>query len=245
VRKTRLIGAGIAAVLAAAVLAGGGAILVREQGTGGGQKVAAFREARTFAISSTLMQIEGPYSLLLGDSQLERLFLPRLCGHPAVNAAIAGTRAAGLRAVADWLKLPRPPETIVVTIGTNDLTRRQRSGHPDATDHFRAETRALFAELAPRAGRVVATAIPPFDADRPGVAKHYDVAAAPAYSAILSEECARAGCRYVDAFAGLRDPAAKARSPDGVHLGLDAAARDRVAARLESAACPELSARSR
>ena len=100
-RKTRLIGAGIAAVLAAAVMAGGVAILVREQGTGGGQKVAAFREARTFAISSTLMQIEGPYSLLLGDSQLERLFLPRLCGHPAVNAAIAGTRAAGLRAVAD------------------------------------------------------------------------------------------------------------------------------------------------
>ncbi|UHC13992.1 SGNH/GDSL hydrolase family protein [Methylobacterium currus] len=234
---------GIALTLAV-LSAGSAAILViRHRAGGSGQGVVAFREARAFAVSSELKQIDGPYGLLLGDSQMERLHLPTLCGQPAINGAIAGTRISGLRAVAGWLELPRPPETVVVTIGTNDLTQRQRSGHPDAAEGFRDEARALFAELAPRARRVVATAVPPFDAGRPGVTTFYDVAAAPAYSAILSEECARAGCRFVDAFADLRDPASLARSPDGVHLGLDSAARDRVAARLEAVACPD--ARSR
>ncbi|GJD62251.1 SGNH/GDSL hydrolase family protein [Methylobacterium frigidaeris] len=232
--------------LTAAVLAAGiTAIPVSRQRTGGGQGVAAFREARAFAVSSELRQIDGPYGLLLGDSQMERLYLPELCGHPAVNAAIAGTRISGLRAVAGWLELPRPPEAIVVTIGTNDLTQRQRSGQLGAAEQFRAEARALFADLVPRARRVVATAVPPFDAGRPGVTKFYDVAAAPAYSAILSEECARAGCRFVDAFADLRDAAGMGRSPDGVHLGLDSAARDRIAARLQTAACPELPVHAR
>ncbi|AWN46917.1 hypothetical protein DK419_11835 [Methylobacterium terrae] len=236
-----MIGAG----LAAAVLAAGAtAFLVSRHGAGGGQGVAAFREARAFAVSGLLKQVEGPYALLLGDSQIERLYLPSLCGHPVVNAAIAGTRISGLRAVAGWIALPRPPETIVVTIGTNDLTLRQRTGHSDATERFRAEARALFAELAPRARRVVATAVPPIDAGRPGVTKFYDAAAAAAYSAILSEECVRAGCRFVDAFADLRDPAGLSRSPDGVHLGLDMAARDAIAARLEAAACPAAPARS-
>jgi lysophospholipase L1-like esterase len=233
--------------LAAAVVAlGAGAILANRYRAGGGQGVAAFREARAFAVSSELRQIDGPYGLLLGDSQMERLHLPTLCGHPAVNAAIAGTRISGLRAVAGWIALPRPPEVVVVTIGTNDLTQRQRSGHEAAAaEQFRAEARALFADLVPRARRVVATAVPPFDAARPGVTKFYDAAAAPAYSAILSEECARAGCRFVDAFAELRDPASLSRSPDGVHLGLDAAARDRIAVRLEGAACPDLAAHAR
>lgn len=207
--------------------------------------MAAFRQARAFGVSGELRQIDGPYSLLLGDSQMERLHLPTLCGRPAVNGAIAGTRIAGLRAVVGWVDLPRPPETIVVTIGTNDLTRRQRSGHPDAAARFRSDVRALVAELAPRARHLVVTAVPPFDAGRPGVTAFYDTDAAPAYSAILSEECARAGCRFVDAFADLRDPASLSRSPDGVHLGLDPAARDRVAARLEAATCPDASDRPR
>lgn len=229
-----MIGAG----LAAAALAAGAAAFLASRHDGGGQAVAAFREARAFAVSGLLQQVEGPYALLLGDSQIERLYLPSLCGHPVVNAAIAGTRISGLRAVAGWIALPRPPETIVVTIGTNDLTLRQRGDRSDATERFRAEARALFAELAPRARRVVATAVPPLDAGRPGVTKFYDTAAAPTYSAILSEECARAGCRFVDAFADLRDPAGLGRSPDGVHLGLDVAARDAVAARLSAASCP-------
>ncbi|KMO13426.1 SGNH/GDSL hydrolase family protein [Methylobacterium platani] len=241
-RKSIIVGA----VLAVSVLAAGAAAFVasRHRGAGNGQGVAAFREARAFAVTGLLKQVEGPYGLLLGDSQIERLYLPTLCGRPVVNGGIAGTRVAGLRAVAGWIALPRPPETIVVTIGTNDLTRRQRDGHPDAAERFRAEARALFSELVPRARRVVATAVPPFDPGRPGIAKFYDVEAAPAYSAILSEECARAGCAYVDAFADLRAPAAAGRSPDGVHLGLDPATRDGVAARLEAAACPEHTARS-
>ncbi|MCF4128021.1 SGNH/GDSL hydrolase family protein [Methylobacterium sp. SyP6R] len=237
------IGIGLVAALLAAGLA---AVLVVRHKSGAGQGVAAFREARAFAVSGVLKQVEGPYSLLLGDSQMERLYLPALCGHPAIDAAIAGTRISGLRAVAGWIDLPRPPEAIVVTIGTNDLTRRQRSGDPDAaTAQFRTEARGLFSELVPRARRVVVTAVPPFDAGRPGVAKFYDVEAAPAYTAILSEECARAGCRFVDAYADLRDPASSSRSPDGVHLGLDPAARDRIAARLEAAACPDLPGRAR
>ncbi|TGE01455.1 SGNH/GDSL hydrolase family protein [Methylobacterium nonmethylotrophicum] len=234
-RKRATIWAG----LAVAVLAAGIAAFLVSRPRGGQGQNAAFREARAFAVSSQLAQVEGPYSLLLGDSQSERLLLPTLCGHPAINAAIAGTRVAGLRALVGWLTLPRPPEAVVVTIGTNDLTRRQRAGRPDAAEQFRAEARALFTDLAPRARRVIATAIPPFDPGRPRVTEFYDVDAAAAYSAILSEECARAGCVFVDAYADLRDPAATARSPDGVHLGLDAAARDRIAARLEAAACPD------
>ncbi|SEP47706.1 GDSL-like Lipase/Acylhydrolase family protein [Methylobacterium sp. ap11] len=239
--RKRILGVAAAAVLATAAL--GGYLLVGHR-SDGGQGVAAFREARAFAVSGALKQVEGPYSLLLGDSQMERLFLPSLCGHPAVNGAIAGTRTSGLRAVAGWIALPRPPDTIVVTIGTNDLTLRQRAGHPEAAEHFRAEARALFAELVPRAQAVVATPIPPLDAGRPGVTHFYDVAAAAAYSGIIEEECRRAGCRFVDAFADLRDPAGMRRSPDGVHLGLDAPSRNRVAARLEAAACPGLAARA-
>ncbi len=239
-RKT-ILGVAIAAVAAAAALGG---YLVLGHRSDGGQGVAAFREARAFAVSGLLKQVEGPYSLLLGDSQMERLSLPTLCGHPAVNGAIAGTRTAGLRAVAGWIVLPRPPDAIVVTIGTNDLTERQRAGNPEATEHFRTEIRALFAELAPRAHAVVATPIPPFDSSRPGVTRFYDVAAAATYSGIIEQECRRAGCRFVDAFADLRNPAGLARSPDGVHLGLDSHSRDRVAARLEAAACPGVAART-
>ncbi|TNC16224.1 SGNH/GDSL hydrolase family protein [Methylobacterium terricola] len=230
-----MIGAG----LVAAVLAAGAAAFMLNHRAGGAQAVAAFREARAFAVSGLLQQVDGPYALLLGDSQIERLYLPTLCGDPVVNAAIAGTRISGLRAVAGWIALPRPPETIVVTIGTNDLTQRQRSDPARATAQFRDEARALFAELAPRARRVVATAIPPFDAARPGVTRFYDAAAAPAYSAILAEECARAGCRFVDPYGALREPAAASRSPDGVHLGLDRAARDGIAARLDAVSCPD------
>lgn len=239
--RKRILGVAAAAVLATAAL--GGYLLVGHR-SDGGQGVAAFREARAFAVSGALKQVTGPYSLLLGDSQMERLYLPSLCGHPAVNGAIAGTRTSGLRAVAGWIALPRPPDTIVVTIGTNDLTVRQRAGHPEAAEHFRAEARALFAELVPRAQAVVATPIPPLDAGRPGVTHFYDVAAAGTYSGIIEEECRRAGCRFVDAFADLRDPAGMRRSPDGVHLGLDAPSRNRVAARLEAAACPGLAARA-
>ncbi|MFH6782334.1 MULTISPECIES: SGNH/GDSL hydrolase family protein [Methylobacterium] len=241
--RTRVkIGAGL---VAAVVAAGGAALVLSHRAGGNGQGVAAFREARAFAVSGLLQQVDGPYALLLGDSQIERLYLPTLCGGPVVNAAIAGTRISGLRAVAGWIALPRPPETIVVTIGTNDLTQRQRSHPAQAAAHFRDEARALFAELAPRARHVVATAIPPFDAARSGVTRFYDAAAAPTYSAILAEECARAGCRFVDPYGDLRAPAAASRSPDGVHLGLDRAARDGVAARLEAAACPERAERPR
>ncbi|WP_128563670.1 SGNH/GDSL hydrolase family protein [Methylobacterium crusticola] len=225
------------AAAAFAAAAGAGAWLARGGETG--QEMTAFREARAFAVSAQIGQIAGPYSLLLGDSQLERLYLPRLCGAPAVDAGIAGTRAAGLRGVVARIRLPRPPAAIVVTVGTNDLTRRHRAAERDAAEGFRRDVRGLMADLAPLTRTLVATPVPPFDAARAGIASQYDAGEEAAYSAIVAEECARAGCRFLDIYAGRRSPEALALSPDGVHLGLDPAARDDIAGRLEGALCAD------
>lgn len=191
----------------------------------------AYADARLVALNAQLAQVPGPYHLLVGDSQAERLYLPELCGTAVINAGLGGARAAVVRRMAEALALPRPPEATVVMVGTNDLQARRDPAAPTSREGFRAEVRALIAGLARRGATVYATPIPPLD---PARAAGFAAGEAAAYSAIVREECARAGCRFAEVF-----PADAARSPDGVHLATaDVIGPDGVAARLARAACP-------
>lgn len=192
--------------------------------------------ARVLALSAQLAQIPGPYHLLLGDSHAERLFVDRLCPDPVVNAGFAGARAEDLRGIAEALALPRRAAGIAVTVGTNDLFRRREPGDPAVRERFEASVRALLVHLAARTERLVVAPMPAFDTTR---AEAFDAGSAPALAAILARECGRLACRTVDLFAATRSPDALARSPDGVHVAVEAmTGAGGVADRLRDALCP-------
>jgi lysophospholipase L1-like esterase len=189
-----------------------------------------YADLRLFALNPQLAQVAGPYRLLVGDSHAERLFLPELCGAPVIDAGVGGARAITVRHVAKNLVLPRPPEAIVLMVGTNDLKRSRDRGPGNRREGFRRDLRALIEDLTRMSPQVFATPLPPLDRAR---AANFDVDEVGPYSRIVAEECARAGCRLADVF-----PDDAARSPDGIHLGAqDMVGEDGTAARLSRAVC--------
>ena len=214
----------------AALLLAAGALAIARFRSRDESALSAYGEARLVALEAQLAQARAPYRLILGDSQAERLYLPELCGAPVVNAGIGGARAAGVRRVAEALAPPVPAEAVVVMVGINDVQRRREPAEPARRAAFREDLRAILAAGARRAAAVYATPLPPLD---PARAPAFDAREAASYSAIVAEECARAGCRLADIF-----PADARRSPDGVHLATEAmTGADGVAARLARAVC--------
>lgn len=215
---------------AAIVLLAAGAFAVARFRPGEETVLSAYGQVRLDGLNAQLAQVRAPYRLLLGDSQAERLYLPELCGAPVVNAGISGARAAAVLRVAEALVLPVAPEAIVVMVGTNDVQRRRGPADPAHRASFRTEMRALLAGSAGRAPAVYATPLPPLD---PARASGFETGEVATYSAMVAEECARAGCRPADVF-----PANAARSPDGVHVGTaDLLGPNGVRARLARAVC--------
>lgn len=223
-RRRKLVAAAAAAVVAVGAL-GVAKLRGRDDAV-----LSEYGRLRLDAVGAQLLQARAPYRLLVGDSHAERLYLPTLCGAPVVNAGIGGARAAAVRRVVETLSPLVPPEAIVVIVGTNDVQRRRGPADPARRGAFREDLRAILTTAADRAAAVYATPLPPLD---PARATTFDVGERSAYSAIVAEECARAGCRLADIF-----PSSAARSPDGLHLGAeDATGPDGVAARLTQAVC--------
>lgn len=58
--------------------------------------------------------------LLIGDSTVERLHLPELCGLPVFNAGISGARADQVQPVVKPLLDRLKPKMVIVAVGAND-----------------------------------------------------------------------------------------------------------------------------
>lgn len=66
--------------------------------------------------------------LLLGDSFVQRLYLPELCGLPVFNAGMAGARSDQIAPLVKPLIAKLEPKVIVVSAGAND---REQGVEPD------------------------------------------------------------------------------------------------------------------
>lgn len=191
---------------------------------------------RTVALAAQIQQARPPYRVVIGDSHAERLFLPSLCGDPVIDAGFSGARTSEVARAAARLAFAQPAEAIVVILGTNDLLRRRRPAAPETMEAFRREYRRLLDGLRSHAGRLLAAPIPALDGERSEVARAFAVDLAPAYDAIIAQECARVGCVTAPLFPD--EPRDRAASLDGVHPSIDALTRsDGVRDRLERAAC--------
>ncbi|GGC59806.1 SGNH/GDSL hydrolase family protein [Chelatococcus reniformis] len=169
---------------------------------------------RSAAIKAQIGQIFGGYILVIGDSHVERLFLPSLCGVPVVNAGLSGAGAADLTNLAATLAEVRHPSAIVASFGTNNLLAAE--GRPAASTHFAGQAVDLVQKLSALSTDVLVTDLPPMK-------PMYSLVSAETihdYDRALEAVCAAAGCRFVRLFeaAGDRSAAAVALEPDGVHL---------------------------
>lgn len=81
--------------------------------------------------------------LLLGNSTVERLYIPEICGLPAFNAGLSSARSDQLAPmVPDLIKRLRPSQ-VVVAVGANDI------------EQGRAEWPGTVEQLTPRGAIVV------------------------------------------------------------------------------------------
>jgi hypothetical protein len=189
----------------------------------------SYGRARAGAISAQIEQAGRDYILLAGDSHIERLYLPSLCGLPTVNAGIGGATAPIFAESLSRIRVGVRPRATILTIGTNDTFVRRASGSPESVRAFRDTTRRLVSRLATISAKLYVTAIPPVDASQGSV---FPPEVASLYSAILKEHCDAGLCVFVDPFrerTGLR-------FSDGVHL----AGSNGIYAGLSGTICPNL-----
>jgi hypothetical protein len=156
----------------------------------------AHRSFRRSVVQSDLRQISGDYALILGDSHVELLMLPTLCGLPTVNAGMAGATTEHLRSALAGLEVPRKPAIAVLTVGTNDAQSVDVSSLAERAAAFRKSSLALIRRLSKMTDRIVVTAIPPVPDRTHGFAAEV----IDAYSGILKDLCRKGLCTYADPF---------------------------------------------
>jgi hypothetical protein len=170
----------------------------------------AHRSFRRSVIQSDLRQVSGDYALIVGDSHIELLMLPTLCGLPTINAGMAGATTEHLRSALASLEIRRRPKIAVLTVGTNDARSVDASRLAEAAAAFRKSSLVLIRRLSRLTRHVVVTAIPPV----PDGTHGYAADVIDAYSGILKDLCGKGLCTYVDPFR----PADTLVYADEIHL---------------------------
>lgn len=207
----------VVAALAVLLLGGGAAIALWRDGHDRGEYKHLLPRERLAAINDAFAAMDDVV-VLFGDSHNALLGDPGpLCGRPVVNAGVGGISVNGYRNLFTELRMPRPARAALLTIGSNTARKKWL---PRSRSAFRDNATALIAAIQAHTKRLVVTAVPPVSAD---VAHRYDLAALKAYSDELEAICRRAGCLFVDPFAGSRSENPVLARPgvvlsDGVHL---------------------------
>jgi hypothetical protein len=112
-------------------------------------------DVREFAIRSQLAQVPSPI-VFVGDSITELAILPTaICGHPTVNAGIAGADVGFYAQEAPTVFEKAEIYGAVIALGTNDSV----AGRGD----FSAAYRRLIDYFAGRGTKVILANVPPFD----------------------------------------------------------------------------------
>jgi lysophospholipase L1-like esterase len=186
-------------------------------------------------INAHLDEARKGFIFLAGDSHAE-LFNEtyRLCGREIVNGGVSGAKSDLYRDFAPKLEFRSRPEAIVLTIGTNNLTRKRDPLAPSSQSAYERDVSQIVATFRKFAPRVVVTAVPPISSFRDS----FEIPAVAAYSEKLRTLCAREGCEFVDPFDSARERDGSTAQPgtmrDGVHL----ASYRAVQARLGEILCP-------
>ena len=150
--------------------------------------------------------------VLAGDSLTDRGEWDELLGRPVANRGVAGDTTRDLAARLDGVIGARPPATVALMIGINDLL------HGEGADATAERVLAIAADLVRRApgSRVVVQSLLPVSAS--DAVTNQRVAAV---NARLAASAARLGLVYADVAAAVRGPDG-ALDPrftgDGVHL---------------------------
>jgi len=197
-----------------------------------------YAQNRLIAVQVHLDAAPAEYVFLAGDSQAE-LQSPseRPCGREIVNGGVSGATAAVYADLLRSLRFPVRPRAAVLTIGTNDLLRKNDPLSADASARFEKAAGAIVATLKAAADEVVVTALPPVGRE---LDRWLEPAAVGRYSARLKALCERLGCRFADPFEALRDGDTGFAKPGAMRDGLHLSAYRPVMRALEPALCPTL-----
>jgi hypothetical protein len=164
--------------------------------------VETYGRARVEVIRRHLAEAARGYVFIAGDSHAELFtadYIP--CGGRAINGGISGATAATYAALLEQVSFRRPPATIVLTIGTNDLLRKKTPGRPENTERFLRDVRTLIERFQAAAPRVIVNAIPPVGE---GLRDVIDTAAIETHSRRLQGLCGAMNCEFADPFVTLR-----------------------------------------
>jgi lysophospholipase L1-like esterase len=170
---------------------------------------------RAAAIGAQSEQVAGDYILLVGDSHVERAFVPTLCNLPVLSLGFGGADAANLLDATSSLAPAARPRAILLSVGTNDVLNAPPPGETGPIT-FERTAATLVERLRALSPRVVVTDVPavrPTRAPPPA-----DTAAR--YTEALRRVCAGGACTLAPLFAGAETGAAQplAFKQDGVHL---------------------------
>lgn len=194
-----------------------------------------YAEERLPLINAHLDEARKGFIFLAGDSHAE-LFNEtyRLCGREIVNGGVSGAKSDLYRDFAPRLEFRSRPEAIVLTIGTNNLTRKRDPLAPSSQSDYERDVSQIVETFRKLAPRVIVTAVPPISSFRDS----FEIPAVAAYSEKLRILCAREGCEFVDPYDSARERDGSTAQPgtmrDGVHL----ASYRAVQARLGEILCP-------
>lgn len=175
---------------------------------------------RLRTIEAQAEQITGDYILLAGDSHIERLYLPTLCGLPTLNAGLSGATTREVSTLLSAAKL-RPPRLTILTVGTNDANLKRNPKGDEASVRFRQDLENLLSVALWRSTSVVVSQIPPL---RDGTSAGFSPAAITAFDAIADDICTARKCLHAALFpnAGAGNGTSNWERPlhaaDGVHI---------------------------
>lgn len=215
----RLLRFGIVWILAAVVAIGGALTAFTRRSAPTLARVVDYAESRLLVVRHQIGAAGPGHVLLAGDSNIELLGAPREgCGRALVNAGVSGATAAVYRDFARRIAPWAPSRVTVLTLGTNDLLRKNQPLSPDALARFAGATTAILDTLAARSETLIVTAIPPV-----GDQQLYavDPEAVERYSGILAAACRKPQCAFVDPFKPERSETFGVARPgvtEGLHL---------------------------
>jgi hypothetical protein len=170
---------------------------------------------RAAALNAQIEQTRGDYILMVGDSHIERTFLPRLCGVPVLGFGFGGANAADLLQAVAALSPTAKARAILLTVGTNDMLDAPPPGDTGPITFERNAT-SLVERLRSISPRVVVTDVPPIQSTKPALPADTPLR----YTEGLRRVCAGGACAVAPLFAeASQTPKGPlAFKPDGVHL---------------------------
>jgi lysophospholipase L1-like esterase len=223
-----------AGFLAAFALCGGLAFWAGTKQTRG-LSSETYAEERLPLINAQLDEARTGFIFLAGDSHAE-LFngAYHLCGREIVNGGISGAKSELYRDLASKLEFRSRPEAVVLTIGTNNLTRKRDPLAPESQGAYERDVAQIVATFRNLASRVIVTAVPPISSFR----DRFEIPAVAVYSDRLRNLCAREGCEFVDPYDAARERDRSTAQPGTMRDGVHMASYRAVQARLGELLCP-------